>query len=51
MQFQYFLAHELKKSIVEIEQMDIVEYQRWGLFFQRKTEAEKKVMDRARRRR
>lgn len=38
--FMYFLAHELHKTVMEVEQMPAVEYMRWNAYFTAKRAVE-----------
>lgn len=49
-QFQYFLAEQLHCFVSDIEQMDVIEYQRWGLHFERKARREHEALESSKRR-
>lgn len=38
--FQYFLAHQLHKTIAEVESMSVREYVRWNAYFTAKAAVE-----------
>lgn len=38
--FAYFLAHELKKTVTEVEEMPAHEYVRWNAYFTAKAAVE-----------
>lgn len=38
--FQYFLAHQLHKTIAEVEAMSVREYVRWNAYFTAKAAVE-----------
>lgn len=38
--FTYYLAHELHKTVTEVEQMPAVEYLRWNAYFTAKRAVE-----------
>lgn len=54
LKFQFFLAHELKKTIAEIREMEPAEYIHWAMYFgqiaQQKELANRKPMRATRRR-